>query len=121
MSRFVLRRMASGFKFDLKADNGETIAVSEMYSSAALCRKGIDSVRRCAAAGKVEDLSEGNAPLSCPKFEVYVDRCGKFRFRLKSRNSRIIAVSEDYATKAACEKGIESVRRCAAEATVEMI
>ncbi len=116
-----MRRMASGFKFDLKADNGETIAVSEMYSSAALCRKGMDSVRRCAATGKVDDLTVGHAPLSCPKFEVYADKGGNFRFRLKARNSRIIAVSEGYATKAACEKGIESVRRCAAEATVEII
>ena len=110
---------ATGFHFDLKADNGQTVAVSEVYTSAALCRKGIESVRRCAATEKVEE--SGAAPLTCPKFEVYLGRGGHYRFRLRARNNRIIAVSEGYATKSACEKGIEAMRRCAMEATVEMI
>ena len=119
MSRFVIHPTATGFHFDLKADNGETVAVSEVYTSAALCRKGIDSVRRCAATEKVEQ--KGDAPMTCPKFELYVGKGGHYRFRLRARNNRIIASSEGYATKSACEKGIETMRRCAAEASVEMI
>ena len=121
MSRFVIHRTPTGFHFDLKADNGETVAVSEVYTSAALCRKGIESVRRCAATEKVEDHSIDAAPLTCPKFELYADKTGHYRFRLRSRNKKVIAASEGYATKSACEKGIEAVRRCAEEATVEMI
>jgi len=119
MSRFVIHPTATGFHFDLKADNGETVAVSEVYTSAALCRKGIDSVRRCAATEKVEQ--KGDAPMTCPKFELYVGKGGHYRFRLRARNNRIIASSEGYATKSACEKGIETMRRCAIDATVEML
>ncbi len=53
------------------------------------------------------------------KFEVYKDRSGKTRFRLKAGNGEIIAVSEAYNSKASALKGVESVRRNAADATVE--
>ncbi len=56
-----------------------------------------------------------------PKFEVYTDSAGKFRFRLRAANNEIIAVSEAYETKVSCENGIESVRTNAPKAqTVDM-
>ena len=45
------------------------------------------------------------------KFEVYKDRKGEFRFRLKASNGQNILASEGYRTRASCLKGIESVRR----------
>ena len=54
-----------------------------------------------------------------PKFEVYKDKAGEFRFRLKARNGEIIAVSEGYVQKISCMNGIESVRNNAPDATVE--
>lgn len=51
-----------------------------------------------------------------PKFQVYKDASGKFRFRLISPNGVIVAVSEAYNTKESCLNGIESVKRNAAEA-----
>ena len=63
---------------------------------------------------------EGFETVTNPKFEVYVDKAGEFRFRLKARNGEIIAVSEGYRAKASCLNGIESIRRNAPEAgTVE--
>lgn len=44
------------------------------------------------------------------KFEIYKDKAGEFRFRLKAGNGQIILASEGYTTKAACENGIESVK-----------
>ncbi|TGK17974.1 DUF1508 domain-containing protein [Leptospira fluminis] len=44
------------------------------------------------------------------KFEVYTDKGGKFRFRLKAGNGEIIAASEAYESKQACLHGIESVK-----------
>jgi uncharacterized protein YegP (UPF0339 family) len=44
------------------------------------------------------------------KFEVYKDKAGKYRFRLKAGNGEIIAVGESYDTKAAVMHGIESIR-----------
>ena len=45
-----------------------------------------------------------------PKFEIFTDTSGQFRFRLKAPNGEIIATSEAYTTKAACQNGIESVQ-----------
>jgi uncharacterized protein YegP (UPF0339 family) len=42
---------------------------------------------------------------------MYTDKAGEYRFRLKARNGKIIATSEGYTTKAACENGIDSVRK----------
>lgn len=52
------------------------------------------------------------------KFELYEDKAGKYRFRLKAGNGEIIAVGEAYESKAAAKKGIESVKRNAADAEV---
>ena len=52
------------------------------------------------------------------KFEIYEDKSGKHRFRLKAGNGEIVAVGEAYESKAAAKKGCESVQRAAAEATI---
>ena len=109
MGTFVIRRTPSGCKFDLKAGNGETIASSEVYTSFAACRKGAESVKKCAAAGKIADLTEENALPANPRIELFADKTGHFRFRLRSRNGAIIAVSEGYQSKAMCLAGIQSV------------
>ena len=120
MSKFVIRRVNSGVKFDLKAPNGQAIIASEVYDSRAACLRGIESVRRNAPIAALEDqTSDGCGIIPNPKFELYEDRRGAYRFRLKSRNGKTIAVSEGYTSKAACEKGIESVRRNAPAAEIE--
>lgn len=53
------------------------------------------------------------------KFEVYEDRAGKFRFRLKATNGQIVASGEAYETKAAAKKGCESVQKAADGAKIE--
>lgn len=117
MGKFVIRQTATGYKFDLKATNGETIATSEIYSGHAACLKGAQSVANCAAGANLADLTLGQDATN-PKFELYEDKGGEFRFRLKARNGEIIAVSEGYKTKAACENGVDSVRKNAPEAPI---
>ena len=51
------------------------------------------------------------------KFELYKDKAGEFRFRLKSGNGQNIGQSEGYKTKAAALNGIKSVRTNAADAS----
>ena len=53
-----------------------------------------------------------------PKFEVYTDKAGEFRFRLKATNGQVIAVSEGYKAIASCLNGIESVKKNAVDAEV---
>lgn len=52
-------------------------------------------------------------------FEVYQDKSGEYRFRLKAANGQIIAASEGYTTKAACLNGVESVKRSATGAVIK--
>jgi uncharacterized protein YegP (UPF0339 family) len=52
------------------------------------------------------------------KFEVYADKAGKFRFRLKSSNGQVVATGEAYDTKAAAKNGCEAVQRAATGAEV---
>ena len=121
MGKFVVRTVNSGIKFDLKAGNGEVIATSEVYESKAACLNGIESVKKNAAAANVEDQTVENfETVVHPKFEMYKDKAGEYRFRLKARNGEVIAVSEGYTSKAGCENGIASVKKNAPEAeTVE--
>jgi len=53
-----------------------------------------------------------------PRFEVFLDKKDQWRFRLKARNGKIIAVSESYTTKRNAEIGIEAVQDCAPDAVV---
>ena len=119
MGKFVVKETKTGFVFNLKAGNGEVIAVSEVYSSEAACMKGIESVRKNAVEAKVEDQTVAEVvAVTNPKFEVYTDKAGEFRFRLKAHNGEPIAASEGYKAKASCMNGIESVRKNAPEADV---
>lgn len=119
MGKFVMKETKTGTKFDLKATNGQVIATSEVYSSADACKKGIESVRKNAVVAAVEDQTvEGYAAEKHPKFEVYTDKAGEFRFRLKAKNGEIIATGEGYKTKANCLNGIESIKKNAPDAEV---
>ncbi|AGA69002.1 hypothetical protein Desdi_1509 [Desulfitobacterium dichloroeliminans LMG P-21439] len=122
MAKFVVKKTSTGFKFDLKAGNGETIATSEVYSTEKSCLNGVESVKVNAPIANYEDLTEEPVkPAVNPKFEMYEDKAGEFRFRLKARNGEIIATSEGYKAKASCLNGIESVRKNAPVATMESV
>lgn len=119
MSKFVIRNVPSGIKFDLYAANGQSILTSEVYTTMAACRKGIASVMKNAPIAKIElQVGEYTKTLTNPKFELYQDKAGFYRFRLKARNGEIIAVSESYTGKAGCLNGIDSVRRNAQSAEI---
>ena len=120
MGKFVIRTTNTGVKFDLKAGNGEVIATSEIYTSLAACKNGVESVKKNAPVAAVENQTvEGYAEQKHPKFEIYQDKAGEYRFRLKATNGQIIAVSEGYKALASCENGIESVKKNAESDVVE--
>ncbi|MBR2716373.1 MAG: YegP family protein [Oscillospiraceae bacterium] len=116
MGKFVIKTGKTGVRFNLLAGNGLVIGTSEIYKSEASCLNGIDSVKRCCVGG-VQDLTDENAAaVKHPKFEVYQDKAGEFRFRLKARNGEIILASEGYKEKKSCLGGIESVKKNAPDA-----
>ncbi|MBQ9392552.1 MAG: YegP family protein [Oscillospiraceae bacterium] len=117
MGKFVVKPTKTGFVFNLKAGNGEVIAVSEVYTTEKACLSGVESVRKNAVDAKLEDQTVENFQQQTnPKFEVYVDKKGEFRFRLKARNGEIIATGEGYKAKTSCLNGIDSIRRNAPDA-----
>ena len=116
MGKFVVRNTNTGIKFDLKATNGDVILTSEVYTAKASCLNGVESVKKNAPVAAVEDQTqEGFETQKNPKFEIYTDKAGEFRFRLKARNGEIIGTSEGYKAMKSCLNGIESVRKNAAD------
>ena len=122
MGKFIIRDTNTGVKFDLKAGNGEVIATSEVYSTEAACKNGVQSVMNNAPIANLEDQTvEDFETQKNPKFEMYVDKAGEYRFRLKARNGEIIVTSEGYKAKAGCLNGIESVRKNAPDAAIDRV
>ncbi len=120
MGKFVIDKTKTGYTYKLKATNGQVIAVGgEVYASLDSVKNGIVSVQKNAPLAALEDQTvEGFETQKHPKFELYTDKSGEFRFRLKARNGEIIAVGEGYSRKDGCENGIESVRKNAPEAEI---
>ena len=119
MGKFLVKESKAGMRFNLVANNGEIIAASQVYKSASGCKNGIESVMKNAPIAAIEDQTvEGFKAEKHPKFEVYTDKAGEFRFRLKATNGQIIAVSEGYKAMKSCMNGIASVKKNAEGAKI---
>lgn len=103
---FDLSKSSDGqFKFALKAGNHETILTSELYKTKAAAENGIESVQKnCGDAARYEKKVAAN---------------GKHHFNLKAANHQIIGSSQMYASDAACDNGIESVKTNGKSTTVK--
>lgn len=103
----VYKDKAGKYRYRLKAGNGQVILTGEAYNSKNACLDGVDSVKK--------NSQKETA------FEVYEDKKGGFRFRLKSSNGEIIGQGEAYNARSGCIKGIESVKKNASDSkTVEV-
>ena len=120
MGKFVITKTKNEeFTFNLKATNGQIIlTASESYTSIDSCNNGIESVKKNALAHVEDQTVEGFETLTHPKYEVYMDKAGEYRFRLKARNGEPIGKSEGYKAKASCLNGIASVGKNAPEGEV---
>ena len=116
--KFVIITAKNGeFTFNLKASNGEVIlTASETYTSQSACENGIASVKKNAAV-HIEDQTKDEKQTN-PKYELYKDKAGEFRFRLKAANGQNIGKSEGYKAKASAKKGIASIAKNAPDAPV---
>ena len=119
-AKFEIKTAKNGeFVFNLYATNGQVIAAGgETYSSVDACKNGVESVRKNCAAHVEDQTVAGFETLTHPKYELYKDKGGQFRFRLKASNGEIIAVSEGYKAKASAKNGIASIGRNAPGAPV---
>lgn len=53
-----------------------------------------------------------------PKFEIRDSAGSQYHFVLIAENGEIVATSENYVTHSGCERGIDSVKRLAADADI---
>jgi large conductance mechanosensitive channel protein len=114
MPKFQVYKDAAGkYRFRLRADNNKIVAIGEAYVTYASCINGIKSIQKNSNA-PVEDTTVEGQRFSNPKYQIYTDNSGKFRFHLNARNGEIIAdSSEGYETKDACLNGIAVVGQSA--------
>ena len=94
------------YYFRLRAGNGEVILASEGYSREAGCRNGIASVK------------ENSVRDDCFRRKLTGDN--QYHFVLVAANGESIGQSEAYSSEAACENGIEAVKREASAADIEI-
>lgn len=64
---------------------------------------------------------EARSQRSQGRLEVYRDKAGKFRFRIKSSAGDIIVVSEAYLSKDAAIRAAQSVQQAAMSARIELV
>jgi uncharacterized protein YegP (UPF0339 family) len=93
-----------GYRFRLKATNGQVILASQGYKEKAGCANGIESVKK-------------NAQDSA-RFEKLQSKSGDWYFNLKSTNGQVVGTSQMYSSEAAMDNGIESVGNNAPDAEV---
>ena len=119
MGKFQVKAAGKGVMFNLLATNGQVVATSEVYNKKDSLKRGIASVQANAPVAGIEDqTAEKPVKLPNPKFEIYADKAGKFRFRLKAKNGQIVAVGEAYETKKAALAGVASVKKNAPGAKI---
>ncbi len=108
------------YVFNLFASNRVIVATSQVYSSPQSALNGINSVIANAESANVEDRTVKDfVPQNYPKWEIYKDKGGDFRFRLSASNGSCICHSQGYTSKANCKKGIESIIKNTKNAKIE--
>ena len=121
MSKFAVKKTNTGYNFLLVATNGQPVGASQVYKSLKSALTGVESVKNVAPVAEIEDTTAKEVEeKKNPKFVIYIDKAGEFRFRLQAANGQAVLASEGYTTLAACKNGCASVAKNAAEASVEL-
>ena len=125
MGMFIIKKTPTGFNFSLIAANKQKIAVAAgVYPTERGCKSACESVGRfaekCIAEGRVEDQTlKTIEEKKCPKFEIYLDKAGMYRYRLIANNGEKMCISEEgYKSKSGVMNGIESVAKNAKDAEI---
>ena len=121
MSKFLVKKTNTGYNFLLVANNGQPVGSSQVYKALKSAVAGCESVKSASAVAEIEDQTAKEVEeKKNPKFVIYEDKAGEFRFRLQAANGQNILASEGYTTLAACKNGCASVVKNSAEAEIEL-
>ncbi len=96
--KYVITMDETGYRFKLVASNGQSLIVSEAYTTEAGCRRGIDTIKRNVVAGQVK---------------IDSDKHNLYFFTLVSKQNRILAQSASYKAKDSAVRASESFKKFA--------
>jgi uncharacterized protein YegP (UPF0339 family) len=104
--KYEIKKAKDGkFYFNLKASNGQVILTSQMYKEKSGAKNGIESVQRNSSSSELYEKKESSSDKSF--------------FVLNAKNNQVIGKSQFYASAAAMDNGIESVKKNGATTTIE--
>jgi len=104
--KYEIKKAKDGkFYFNLKASNGQVILTSQMYKEKSGAKNGIESVQRNSSSSELYEKKESSGD--------------KSYFVLNAKNNQVIGKSQFYASAAAMDNGIESVKKNGATKTIE--
>jgi DNA-binding protein Alba len=96
-------------RFRILDGKNKIVASGEAYEKHASCLNGIKSIQRNCKS-EIEDLTIEDRKVPNPKYQVYEDASGKYRFRLNASNGEVIADSSGFEIKQDCLKALEVVK-----------
>src|SRR5262249_4372737 len=95
------------YRWRLKEDDKVLATAGQGFKAKADCKKSVDRI--------INNLDK-------QKFETYEDKAKEYRWRLIASNGQVVASSSGgYATKADCEKAIETIKKGAPKAEVSEV
>ena len=101
--KYEVYHTGDAWQYHLKASNGEILFVSETYTTRDGVIKGIDAVKRNLETGEVK---------------IFADKHGNYKFKLVSRNYRVLAISANYSTEKGAARASESFKNFAVKADI---
>lgn len=118
MGQFTVHQLKVGYKFNLKAGNGQIIASSGVYREMDDCLRAIECVRRCVDAPVEDQTVVGYLPIPFPKFEMRQNEYGAVSFYLWGDDGKLLIRGKGYTAKRSCLAGIRSLLQNAPGAVV---
>lgn len=118
MGKFTVQQLKAGYKFNLKAGNGQIIASSGVFHLMEDCLAAIERVKLCALAAVEDQTLHVKAALPFPKFQICHNERGAICFYLYDHQGSLLAHSKNYTAKRSCLAGIRSIGENAPEAEV---
>ena len=112
MGQYIITKTANGgYKVNLVASNHEIIGTTQVFKSLQSAKNTCESIKKFCQSDIEDQTLQKPEPKKNPKWEIYLDKAGEYRFRLNASNGENLLASEGYKAKASAKNGIESVRK----------
>lgn len=101
--KYEVYAIADGYAYRLKASNGEILVTSEVYVNRDGVIRAIDTVKKNIETGEIR---------------IFADKKSKWKFKLTSKNHRVLLISSNYAQEVGAQRASESFKKFAMKADV---